>query len=467
MNSRVWFVTGASRGLGAEIAKTILAAGNSLIATARKIEALDYLGAPNTLLKLALDVTDEVQVNQAVGKALERFGRIDVLVNNAGCSLFGAVEESSAQEVEGLYRTNIFGMLNLIRAVLPGMRARHSGHVMNISSVGDYAGYQGLGIYGSTKFAVEGITEAMYAELKPLGIHATVVDPEFFRTYFLDPSSLIETRNRISDYAETVGQMREFAGGHNGQQPVDPATLTQALLTLANLDQPPLRFPLGSDTLARIAGKNAYVKKQTEQDDGLGAFLDVRRRLFGIAYRMLGSVAEAEDLVQDVWMRWQTTDRSAVRDAPAYLATTTTRLALNVVQSARLRREEYVGIWLPEPVDTSFDPGLGVERGEALEIAVLLLLERLAPTERAAYILRQAFDYPYNQIGEILMVSEANARQLISRARKHIAVGRRRRRVDVKGQRRLLDKFIAAAQKGELEALEALLASDVISLSDG
>jgi RNA polymerase sigma-70 factor (ECF subfamily) len=207
--------------------------------------------------------------------------------------------------------------------------------------------------------------------------------------------------------------------------------------------------------------------EQTEQDDWLGAFLDVRRRLFGIAYRMLGSVAEAEDLVQDVWMRWQSTDRTAVRDAPAYLATITTRLALNVVQSARSRREEYFGIWLPEPVDTSSDPGLGAERGEALEFAVLLLLERLAPTERAAYILREAFDYPYDQIGEILKVSEANARQLITRARKHIAEGRRRRRVDVIEQRRLLDKFIAAAQKGELDALEALLASDVVSLSDG
>jgi RNA polymerase sigma-70 factor (ECF subfamily) len=182
---------------------------------------------------------------------------------------------------------------------------------------------------------------------------------------------------------------------------------------------------------------------------------------------MLGSVAEAEDLVQDVWMRWQSTDRTAVRDAPAYLATITTRLALNVVQSARSRREEYFGIWLPEPVDTSSDPGLGAERGEALEFAVLLLLERLAPTERAAYILREAFDYPYDQIGEILKVSEANARQLITRARKHIAEGRRRRRVDVIEQRRLLDKFIAAAQKGEPDALEALLASDVISLSDG
>jgi len=206
--------------------------------------------------------------------------------------------------------------------------------------------------------------------------------------------------------------------------------------------------------------------EETAQDDGLGAFFGVRPRLFGIACRMLGSAAEAEDLVQDVWMRWQSTDRKAVQDAPAYLATITTRLAVNVVQSARSRREAYFGIWLPEPVDTSADPVLGAQRAEALEFAVLLLLEKLAPTERAAYVLREAFDYPYDEIGGILKVSEANARQLVTRARQHIAEGRRRQ-VDPVEQRRLLDTFITAAQKGELASLEALFASDVISYSDG
>jgi len=206
--------------------------------------------------------------------------------------------------------------------------------------------------------------------------------------------------------------------------------------------------------------------EEPAKDDGLEAFSSVRPRLFGIAYRMLGSAAEAEDLVQDVWMRWQTTDRKAVQDASAYLATITTRLAINVVQSARSRREAYFGIWLPEPMDTSADPGLGAQRGEALEFAVLLLLEKLSPTERAAYILREAFDYPYDEIGEILKVSEANARQLVTRARKHITEGRRRR-VDAVEQRRLLETFITAAQKGEFAPLEALLASDVVSYSDG
>lgn len=181
---------------------------------------------------------------------------------------------------------------------------------------------------------------------------------------------------------------------------------------------------------------------------------------------MLGSVAEADDLVQDVWLRWQSTNRSVIQDPPAYLATTTTRLAINVAQSARVRREIYVGTWLPEPVDTSNDPWLGAERGEALELAVLLLLEKLAPTERAAYILREAFDYPYDQIAEVVHVSEENARQLVSRARKHIAEGRSRQ-VSAGDQRRLLDAFIAAARTGDLAALENLFASDIVSYSDG
>ena len=139
-----------------------------------------------------------------------------------------------------------------------------------------------------------------------------------------------------------------------------------------------------------------------EHDDGLSAFAPVRPRLFGIAYRMLGSAAEAEDIVQDVWLRWQSTNRGAVENPPAYLATTTTRLCINLAQSAHTRRETYVGTWLPEPVDTSSDPTIGAERGEALKLAVLLLLEKLSPTEGAVYVLREVFDYSYNQIASIL-----------------------------------------------------------------
>lgn len=163
----------------------------------------------------------------------------------------------------------------------------------------------------------------------------------------------------------------------------------------------------------------------TIADEGLSAFLRVRPRLFGIAYRMLGRAAEAEDVVQDVWLRWQTTDRSVVRDPAGFLATTATRLAINVMYSARSRRETYGGPWLPEPVDTSADPRLKVERGQALAFGVLLLLEKLTPTERAAYVLREAFDYPYRDIANVLRLEEANARQVVTRARQHLASGRR------------------------------------------
>jgi RNA polymerase sigma-70 factor (ECF subfamily) len=201
-------------------------------------------------------------------------------------------------------------------------------------------------------------------------------------------------------------------------------------------------------------------------DHATQVFLSVRPRLFGIAYRMLGTAAEAEDLVQEVWLRWQTADRSAVIDPPAFLATTAIRLSLNVAQSARTRRETYIGPWLPEPIDTTSDPSLGAERSEALSLAVLLLLERLTPTERAAYVLREAFDYTYTRIAEILSLTEANVRQLVSRARKHVASSRRAPSTKA-DQQRLLSAFITAAQQGDATSLESLFAADVVSLSDG
>ncbi|MEL4319942.1 RNA polymerase sigma-70 factor [Leifsonia sp. YIM 134122] len=201
-------------------------------------------------------------------------------------------------------------------------------------------------------------------------------------------------------------------------------------------------------------------------DEALELFSAVRPRLFGIAYRMLGSAGEAEDIVQDAWLRWQRTDRTVVENAAAFLATTTTRLAINALQSAHSRRETYIGPWLPEPVDTSADPTLGAEHAEALGFAVLVILERLTPTERAAYVLREAFDYPYAQIAEIVQHSEPAVRQLVSRARRHLA-GERRREVAPADQRRLLTAFLAAAQTGDLDALERLFAEDVVSYSDG
>lgn len=195
-------------------------------------------------------------------------------------------------------------------------------------------------------------------------------------------------------------------------------------------------------------------------------FESCRRRLFGVAYRMLGSVSDAEDILQEVWIRWQTTPRDAVLEPVAFLTTITTRLSINVLQSARVRRETYIGPWLPEPVNTEEDPALGAERGEALQYAVLLLLEKLTPTERAAYVLREALDYPYERIAEIVQGTVAATRQLVSRARKHLA-SERRTAVATEDQRRLLHAFLDAAQRGEAAELERLFAADVVSYSDG
>jgi RNA polymerase sigma-70 factor, ECF subfamily len=196
----------------------------------------------------------------------------------------------------------------------------------------------------------------------------------------------------------------------------------------------------------------------TDSTDGLSAFLGARPRLFGIAYRMLGSVAEAEDVVQDVWLRWQTTDRSPIRNPLAFLVTATTRLAINVLQSARSRKETAVGPWLPEPVDTSSDPSVRTERGEALMLAMRLLLEKLSPAERAAYVLREAFNYSYREIADILRVEEANARQIVTRARARLT-GDRRAAVDASEERRLFNAFVAASRTGDVARLEGMLAS--------
>src|SRR5215470_2560247 len=213
------------------------------------------------------------------------------------------------------------------------------------------------------------------------------------------------------------------------------------------------------DTLPRSVSSLPADAEMGKYDDGLSAFVSVRARLFGIAYRMLGSAAAADDIVQDVWLRWQSTDRSVVENPHAFLATTTTRLCINLAQSAHTRHETYIDTWLPEPVDTRSDPAVGAERGEALKLAVLLLLERLSPTERAAYVLREAFDYSYRQIAEILNLEEGNTRQLVSRARKHIADGRGAS-VSSEEQRRFLEAFIAAAQNGDMASLEDFLADD-------
>lgn len=208
------------------------------------------------------------------------------------------------------------------------------------------------------------------------------------------------------------------------------------------------------------------VDDRTEIAEAVRVFEECRRRLFGVAYRMLGSVADAEDVLQDVWIRWQGTDRSGIREPIAFLTTITTRLSINALQSAHTRRETYIGPWLPEPVNTEDDPLLGAERGEALQFAILILLEKLSPTERAAYVLREAFDYEYDRVAEILQTTQASARQLVSRARKHLA-SEKKRSAPEPDQRRFLEAFLAAAQRGETSELEALFSSEVGSWTDG
>jgi NAD(P)-dependent dehydrogenase (short-subunit alcohol dehydrogenase family) len=263
---KVWFITGASRGFGALIAAEALAAGDAVVAAARDPASVTArLGEQANLLAVRLDVTQEEQAQEAVKQALKKFGRIDVLVNNAGYGLLGGIEESSAEEVERLYATNVFGLLKVTRAVLPQMRQQRSGHVINLSSVGGYRAGAGFGVYCSTKFAVEGLSEGLAAELASLGVKVTVVEPGYFRTDFLDRQSLGRVGRHIADYDASVGATRQLASDRNHAQQGDPAKLARVMIELANAKQPPLRLPLGSDTVAAIEAKNEFVAGELKQ----------------------------------------------------------------------------------------------------------------------------------------------------------------------------------------------------------
>ncbi len=264
--NKTWFITGTSRGFGTIIARAALDAGDNVIGTGRRAaDVIRALGASDRLLAVDLDVNDEAAAQAAVRAGVARFGRIDILVNNAGFGILGGVEETSAADIEAVYRTNVFGLLAVTRAVLPQMRQQRSGHVINLSSVGGYQSFVGWGVYCSTKFAVEGLTEALAQELAPLGIFATVVEPGFFRTDFLDAKSLTTAAHSIPDYAETVGAMRTAMGHANHQQPNDPAKIGPALLHLVNHPRPPLRLPLGADTVEAIEKKNAFVTRELNE----------------------------------------------------------------------------------------------------------------------------------------------------------------------------------------------------------
>jgi len=255
-----WFITGASRGFGLEIARAALARGDRVVAAARDPQAVTRaLGTHERLLPVALDVANEHQAESAAAAALDRFGRIDVLVNNAGRGLLGAVEEASATDVRAVFAVNVDGLLTVSRAVLPSMRRQRSGRIINLSSVGGFVSRPGWGIYCATKFAVEGLSEAMHGELAPLGIYVTLVEPGAFRTDFLDASSLVRTARAIDDYDATSGATRRWADDSNHAQEGDPAKAAAAIVAVVTATDPPLRLALGADCVARIEEKLATV----------------------------------------------------------------------------------------------------------------------------------------------------------------------------------------------------------------
>ncbi|WP_445186598.1 oxidoreductase [Pseudonocardia sp. Cha107L01] len=259
----VWFITGSSRGLGLEIARAALENGHQVVATARdKAAVTRALGSSERLLAVSLDVTDAGRAATAVEEATAAFGRIDVLVNNSGFGLLGAVEEISDAEAREVFDVNVFGLLGVTRAVLPGMRARRSGRIINIGSIGGFVTIPSSGIYGATKFAVEGITEALSAELAGTGVTATVVEPGAFRTEFLAPSSIRFVDPSIDDYADTAHAMRGRLEAANGQQPGDPRKAAAAILEVAGTPNPPLRIQLGADSVARVEAKLKLVAEE-------------------------------------------------------------------------------------------------------------------------------------------------------------------------------------------------------------
>jgi NAD(P)-dependent dehydrogenase (short-subunit alcohol dehydrogenase family) len=253
---RTWFITGASTGFGRLLAEEVLKAGGTVIATARKLDKIADLERqyPQKAKALVLDVTDAGQVDSAVTQAFAQFGQVDVLVNNAGYGVAGAIEEVSESEFMPMFETNVFGLIGVTRAFLPHLRRQRSGHILNLSSIGGLAGSAGLGFYNSAKFAVEGLSEALAAELAPLGIYVTIVEPGPFRTDFLGRSGVIAA-TRIADYNNTAGNMRRYFAENDGKQPGDPLRAVHAMMQVVESPTPPLRLLLGKSALQRIRTK--------------------------------------------------------------------------------------------------------------------------------------------------------------------------------------------------------------------
>jgi NAD(P)-dependent dehydrogenase (short-subunit alcohol dehydrogenase family) len=276
---KVWMITGASRGLGLEIARVVLNAGHSVVATARRPEQVEAAlkGYGERLQALRLDVTQVVQAQSAVAAASERFGRIDVLVNNAGYGLLGWFESISAQQTHHQFETNVFGSMHVTRAVLPLMRAQRSGHVFSISSIAGLVSVAGSSIYSASKFAVEGWMEGLAQELKPLGIWVTIVEPGFFRTDFLDATSVAYGEHDIADYADQLAKFKAWHDDMNHKQVGDPAKLGAALLKLAEAPDAPVRFAAGSDAYDLVRQKLDNMRSEAERWADLSKSTDGNR----------------------------------------------------------------------------------------------------------------------------------------------------------------------------------------------
>ena len=263
LGKRVWVVTGASAGFGRELVEYLLAHGARVVATSRKVEGLKELEVkyPESALVAAMDVTDQAQVEAVVAATVQRFGALDVLVNNAGFGIVGAVEESAEAEFRPMFETNVFGLIGVTQAVLPQMRKQGSGHIVNLSSIGGLVATAGFGMYNATKFAVEGLSEALAQEVAPLGIAVTIVEPGPFRTKFLGRAGG-EAARRISDYDKTAGKMRTYFTEQDGKQPGDPQKAAEAIVKAVETEHPPLRLLLGASTIPRVKGKLEAFQKE-------------------------------------------------------------------------------------------------------------------------------------------------------------------------------------------------------------
>ncbi len=272
---KIWLITGCSTGFGRALAEAVLQHGDHLIATARQPEQLNDLIAPypKVAKAIALDVTDPNAIKTAVKAAQSAFGRVDVLVNNAGYGLIGALEEVSDEQIRQNFETNLFGAINMMRAVLPMMRSQKSGHIMNMSAIAGFSNEVGFSIYGGAKFALEGVSEALHEEVKPLGIKVTIVEPGPFRTDFIG-RSLQHAPTSIPDYTATVGKFQQFLQKIAGSQPGDPSQAAQAMIQIAHSDHPPLRLVLGKYAYTKFRAKIATLTQELDQWEAIAANTD-------------------------------------------------------------------------------------------------------------------------------------------------------------------------------------------------